>query len=260
VVIGALLLIAARPFETSETGGSVMGHFREGLRYAREREVLVVALLGVMMIALLGVSMVQLVEPFARHVFDVGPGVYGILTGSYGAGAVVGGVFMVWFGDTFRRSRLAIVGLAVMAAGDLLLGLSPTWVTALFALFMMGSSQVFCMVSCNTAIQVNVDEGYRGRASSLFTMAFFAAAPVGALVGGVVGEVLDLRVTVVGASILLASVLAYFMVRFHGLRPLDIANPIFDHEVEPAHSGDRPTVLDPPVDQPALRADRRPTD
>jgi hypothetical protein len=45
------------------------------------------------------------------------------------------------------------------------------------ALFVMGAAQVLCMVSCNTAIQVNVDEGFRGRISSLFTMSFFAAAP-----------------------------------------------------------------------------------
>jgi MFS family permease len=96
VVIGALMMITPRPFPVAESHGNVARHFREGMRYVRERQVLVVALLMVMLIALLGVSMVQLIEPFARHVLDVGPGVYGILTGGYGAGAVVGGLFMVW--------------------------------------------------------------------------------------------------------------------------------------------------------------------
>ena len=70
----------------------------------------------------------------------------------------------------------------------------------------MGLAQVFCMVSCNTAIQENVDEAYRGRASSLFSMSFFAAAPIGALVGGIVGDLLNLRVTVVAAAVILALV------------------------------------------------------
>ena len=159
----------------------MLRHFREGIRYVRHRQVLVVAVLMVMLIALLGVAMVQLVEPFARHVLDVGAGVYGVMYGGYGAGAIVGGIFMVWGGDSFRRSHLAFAGLLAMAVGDLALGLAPVWVVGFAALFVMGAAQVLTMVSCNTAIQLNVDEGFRGRASSLFTMSFFAAAPIGAL-------------------------------------------------------------------------------
>jgi pimeloyl-ACP methyl ester carboxylesterase len=40
-------------------------------------------------------------------------------------------VFTVAYGDKFRRSRLAFTGLAVMAAGDLLLGVAPGRVTKL---------------------------------------------------------------------------------------------------------------------------------
>ena len=239
VVIGALLVIRSRPFANTGAGGGVLEHFRAGIRYARRRQALVVAFLMVMLVALLGVAIVQLIEPIARHVFDVGPGIYGILTGGYGAGAVAGGLFMVWFGDTFRRSHLAFTGLAAMAAGDLLLGLAPVWGYALVALFVMGAAQVLCMVSCNTAIQVNVDEGFRGRASSIFTMSFFAAAPIGALVGGVIGEWLGLRATAVGAGVLLAGLLAWSMIRYHRLRPLDEAMPILDERavVEPAARG-----------------------
>ena len=45
------------------------------------------------------------------------------------------------------------------------------------------------MVSCQTAVQVNVDEHYRGRVLSIYVMCFFAGTPIGALVGGIVAEV-----------------------------------------------------------------------
>ena len=64
------------------------------------------------MIALFGVAIVQLVEPIARHVFDVGAGEYGLMSAAYGLGAVIGGVFTVAYGDKFRRSRLAFIGLS----------------------------------------------------------------------------------------------------------------------------------------------------
>lgn len=242
VVIGALLTLRPRPFTDRGDHGGVMRHFREGLRYVRARAVLVVAVLMVMLVALFGVAMVQLVEPYSRHVLDVGPGIYGLLTGGYGVGAILGSFGMVWLGDRFRRSSVATVGLLAMAVGDLVLGLAPVWVVGFVALFVMGAAQVFCMVACNTAIQLNVDEGYRGRASSLFTMSFFAAAPIGALIGGVLGEWAGLRVTMVGSAIALAVLTTGSLGRFRGLRPLD-ETPEFDRVVTPAVS--RPARASP---------------
>jgi MFS family permease len=244
VVIGALITIRPRPFAEQGDHGGVMRHFREGLRYVRARAVLVVAVLMVMLVALFGVAMVQLVEPFARHVLDVGPGVYGLLTGGYGTGAIIGSLSMVWLGDRYRRSHVAAVGLLAMAAGDLVLGLAPVWGVGFVALFVMGAAQVFCMVACNTAIQLNVDEGFRGRASSLFTMSFFAAAPIGALVGGLVGEWAGLRVTMVGSAVALALLTILALVRYRGLRPLD-QSPELDMVVSAADTRRRPDLPRP---------------
>ena len=241
-VIGALLFIAPKPPLHPDAGGRVLAHFREGIAYVRRRAVLYVAILMVILIAFFGVAMVQLLEPIARHVFHVGAGRYGLMTAAYGLGAVIGGVFTVAFGDTFRKSRFALVGLVLMATGDVVLGITPLYWVALAALLAMGLAQVLCMVACNTAIQLNVDEAYRGRTSSLFNMSFFAAGPVGALIGGVLGEWLNLRVTVAGAGLLLALGVVFAALRFHALRPLDQA-PAIDHAIEPVRAV-RPTDLD----------------
>ena len=236
-----------RPPVATERGVKVLAHFREGLRYVRQRPSLYVSVLMVMLIALFGVAIVQLVEPIARHVFDVGAGEYGLMSAAYGLGAVIGGVFTVAYGDKFRRSRLAFVGLAMMAAGDLVLGLAPAYQLALVALLAMGLAQVFCMVSCNTAIQENVDEAYRGRASSLFSMSFFAAAPIGALVGGIVGDLLNLRVTVVAAAVILALCTTAAMIRFGRLRVLDEQAIVLDRDGKPHRH------LGPPAHRPRHR-------
>ena len=233
LVIGALLLIAPRPAAGLEAGGRVLDHFTEGFRYVRERSALAIAVLMVLLIALLGVSVVQLIEPIARHVFHVGAGRYGLLAAAYGAGAVVGGVFTVVFGNAIRRSRLAVAGLAMMAAGDVLLGVAPVYALALVALVAMGLAQVLCMVACNTTIQLNVDERFRGRASAMFTMSFYAAAPTGALLGGIVGDFVGLRAAVVAIGCLLVAALAVAMVRYGGLRSLDQTPPISDESYPP---------------------------
>ncbi len=62
-----------------------------------------------------------------------------------------------------RRSTLTLVGFAIFVAAEVTFGLAPAYAVALGGLFGIGMAQVFAMVSCQTAVQVNVDEHYRGR-------------------------------------------------------------------------------------------------
>ncbi len=162
-------------------------------------------MLGALLSALFGVSMIQLAEPFTRQVLHEGAGKYGLLVAGYGVGAITGSIITVARGDAFRRSTLTMLGFAVFIAGELTFGLAPVYAVALLGLFGIGLAQVLAMVSCQTAVQVNVDEDYRGRVLSIYVMCFFAGTPVGALIGGIVAEVIGLRATVVGSAALLAS-------------------------------------------------------
>ena len=238
LVIGALLLIAARPVATGEAHGSVLAHFRAGIRYVRKRDVLVVAMLGALLSSLLGVSMIQLAEPFTRQVLHEGAGKYGLLVGAYGVGAITGSILTVARGDAFRRSTLTMIGFAIFIAGELTFGLAPGYAIALLGLFGIGLAQVLAMVSCQTAVQVNVDENYRGRVLSIYVMCFFAGTPVGALIGGIVAEVIGLRATIVGSAVLLAVGVGLALLRYRGFRVLDESRLGFDRTLEPARGRD----------------------
>jgi MFS family permease len=183
---------------------------------------------------LLGVGVVQLLEPFTRHVLDVGAATYGVLLGAYGIGAVTASATMVAFADSFRPSRLTLCGLVAMASGAALLGAAPVWGVALVALVVMGFGQILCTVSCNATLQLNVDEQFRGRVSSQFLMSFFGAAPLGALIGGLVGEAIGLRPTMIAAGAILAAFTTWSAVHWHRLRPLDDAPPLLDEHRSPA--------------------------
>jgi MFS family permease len=221
VVIGALLMIAPRPVGGVTAVGSVLAHFRDGLRYVRKRAVLVVAVLGALFSSLLGVSMIQLAEPFARQILHEGAGKYGLLVAAYGAGAITGSVITVARGDAVRRSTLTLLGFAVFVAAEVTFGLAPEYALALVGLFGIGLAQVFAMVSCQTAVQLNVDEHYRGRVLSIYVMCFFAGTPVGALVGGIAAEWIGLRATIVVSAVLLAGCIGVALLRYPGFRVLD---------------------------------------
>ena len=246
VVIGALLMIAARPVARLAATGSVLAHFRDGMRYVGKRAVLIVAVLGALFSSLFGVSMIQLAEPFTRQVLHEGAGKYGLLVAAYGAGAITGSIITVARGDAVRRSTLTLVGFAIFVAAEVTFGLAPAYALALVGLFGIGLAQVFAMVSCQTAVQVNVDEHYRGRVLSIYVMCFFAGTPVGALVGGIVAEWVGLRATIVGSAVLLAGVIGLTLLRYPGFRVLDETRLGFDATIEspraPVHGADLDTA------------------
>ena len=235
LVIGALLLIAARPIAKSTAAGGVAAQFRDGLRYIRKRAVLIVSVLGALFSSLLGVSMIQLAEPFARHVLHEGAGKYGLLVAAYGAGAITGAVVTVARGDVLRRSSLTVVGFAIFVVAELTFGLAPAYALALAGMFGIGLAQSLAMVSCQTAVQVNVDEDYRGRVLSVYVMSFCAGTPIGALVGGIVASVVGLRATIVGSAVLLAIAVIVTMLRYPWFRVLDESRVGFDGHLEGDH-------------------------
>jgi MFS family permease len=235
LVIGALLLIAARPVARVAEAGGVAAQFVDGLRYIRKRAVLIVSVLGALFSSLFGVSMIQLAEPFARQVLHEGAGKYGLLVAGYGAGAITGAVVTIARGDVLRRSSLTVVGFGVFVVAELTFGLAPAYGLALAGMFGIGLAQSLAMVSCQTAVQVNVDEHYRGRVLSVYVMSFFAGTPIGALVGGIVAAWIGLRATIVGSAALLAVAVIVIMLRYPWFRVLDESRMGFDGHLEDDH-------------------------
>jgi len=181
----------------------------------------VLACVTITTLCFFGSSIVQLAAPLAETVFDVGEAEYGILVAAFGVGSVVGVGLTLAYGDRVRRSQMALVGLGVFAAGEILLGAAPGYAVGLVAMSAMGIAYVLVAVSLNTSIQARVDEGHRGRVLAIYLMGLLAGVPLGALLAGVMADVIGLRATVIAGGAVLAVFLVVAMVAFRGMRPLD---------------------------------------
>ena len=237
VVIGALLMITPRPPENLEPHRGVWHHFLEGIRYMRERQVMVVSILLMVLMALLGVAMVQLVEPFARHVLDVGPGVYGLLIGGYGIGAVTGGLVH----GVVRRLVSTIVVRPVRAGHDGRRGSVPRsgsgvggragWALLHRRRPGVHHHRVQRRRSSSTSTRGSAAgrrRCSRWRSSLRRRSVHWWAASWGSSTG--------LRLTIAGSSLLLTAATCWALVHYQRFRPLDVAPVIFDHTVPPASS------------------------
>jgi MFS family permease len=243
IVIGALLLIPPRPVGDAGGHGSVLAHFRDGFRYLRARQMIVLATLSAAASAFFGVAVVQLAEPIARRLFHAGAGKYGLMVAAYGLGAVVGSFFAVTRGDSIRRSTMTMIGLSAFVVGLVVLGVLPALEAAIVLFSVLGIAQVFCNVSAQTAVQVNVDEQYRARVMSIYAIGFFAGTPIGALVAGVTAQLIGLRETIVLYGLLFGVSVALLAVRYRWFRPLDESLPAI-HDPHAAAPGFRPLATD----------------
>jgi MFS family permease len=241
LVLVALVSIRPRPIAMPTGAPKVLEHFRVGVRYVMERRALMLPVVTILIVSLFGSSVIQLSAPLARRVFDVGRAQYGFMAAAFGVGAVLGTLGTLVFGDRVRRSRLAMIGLVLFGAGEILLGGAPEYGVGLVGLCAMGVAYMFLAVSLNTTIQARVDESHRGRVLSIYLMGLWAGVPLGALIGGAVSEVTGLRATVIGGGSIVLAFAAVVAVFFHAMGALNESI----EQGEPVHAD--PLLAAPPA-------------
>ena len=160
--------------------------------------------------------------------------IYGVLLGAMGIGALVG---------AFSRPRLVrrlggrFLPTAIVAFGvaGILLGVAPSPVTAAAAMAVAGGCWVWTLTTLNATSQLMAPGWIRGRAMSLYTLAFSGVYPLGAVLAGSVAD----RIGAGGADVVLSGAAVLLGLGTPALRiPVaeTIAGPVFsDDRVPPPH-------------------------
>lgn len=183
-VIASLLAmrVARQPPRVRE--GRVLDDMRAGLAYANGVPSVRALLLLLAATSVFGGAYTALLPAVANGTLRGGPHALGLLMGAGGAGALVGALYLAsresvaGLGGVIARCGLGL-GLGLVA----LEGVGSVWV-ALPILFVVGMSLMVQWAATNTLVQTLVDDAMLGRVMSLYAVAFFAGAPVGALLEG----------------------------------------------------------------------------
>jgi MFS family permease len=173
---------------TTQASAATTG-FLDGLRYVQTQPVLRTLLLLLGVVGSLGFPWGILLPVFAGKVFAVGPRGYGLLLAAAGIGAVLSGLRLA----SRRYSRLEqrrnlLVGLVSLGAGVVGLALSGRFAVAVAVQALAGFGMVRYAATTNTLLQLVVEDRYRGRVMSLYTVMFLGTAPLGSLVLGALAE------------------------------------------------------------------------
>jgi MFS family permease len=183
-VLTALAIVREEELRPVERDPStrVIDGIRRAVAYAWNDPQLRLILSVVTVVATVGFNFHVLVPLLAADTLHVGPEGFGLLSASFGLGALVGALATA----TFREAswRLFAIGTASFGVFALLLAPVHNAVLAGVILCAIGVSFTLFTANANALVQLTAPDHLRGRLISLYLFAFLGLAPVGGLFAG----------------------------------------------------------------------------
>jgi MFS family permease len=165
----------------------VLAGIREGLAWTRRSHLAFTVLAVVTIVSLVGFNFNVLVPLLASQTLHVGAGMFGMLSASFGLGALAGALGTATLGRASIKTFAA--GAVGFSISMLLLAPVQSVPTALVLLFTLGFSFSLFTASANALVQLTSPDHLRGRVVSLYLFAFAGLAPIGGLVAGWLAEI-----------------------------------------------------------------------
>lgn len=187
----------------------MLAGIREGIAWSVRSPLALTVLTVVTIVSTVGFNFNVLVPLLASQTLDVGAGMFGVLSASFGLGALAGALATA----TLRRAspRTFVGGAVGFSLAMLALAPVHTVPVALVLLFVLGLSFALFTASANALVQLASPDHLRGRVVSLYLFAFAGLAPIGGLVAGWLAEIggTELAFGIAGVSGLAAVAWAY---------------------------------------------------
>ena len=147
----------------------------------------------------------------ARQEIGGGPGFYGLMLGSVGAGAITGALLLPRVRARLGQDRLVLAASLVTAAATVLLALTNSEVLGIVATFVLGTAWITMLTTLNSTTQGILPNWIRGRGLAIYLTVFNGAMAAGSLGWGFVAQAIgtDAALLVAGAGLAVVAGLAY---------------------------------------------------
>ena len=187
-VIVVIAVVGSRLKLPAHDNTSMTNAIAQSIRYARFTPAFR-RLLG--LVALFAITSAVLQATLPNRTSELGGSetTYGILLGFMGAGALVGALL--------RPRLVARLGvrsvpttIVVFGAAGVTVGLAPSSLVAAAGMVVAGAAWVLTLTTVNASSQLMAPEWIRGRAMSLYTLAFSGIYPIGSILSGALADLI----------------------------------------------------------------------
>ncbi|MGO4523353.1 MFS transporter [Microvirga sp. 2MCAF35] len=187
------------------------GALRAGVRYARASRSLHRILWRAILFFGSASAVWALLPLVARQEIGGGPGFYGLMLGSVGAGAICGALMMPQARARLGQDGLVLAATLITAAATILLALTDFEAVGLIATFVLGIAWITILTTLNGTMQAILPNWIRGRGLAIYLTAFNGAMAAGSLGWGLVAQEIgtDTTLLVAGAVLALSGILAH---------------------------------------------------
>lgn len=213
VLIVVLTMIKVPQVEQRGEQKPVWHSVREGLSLMVSKRELISLIIIIGSVSFFAGPLLNFLPVLAKDVLHVGAKGFSTSLACFGAGAVVGALGIAGFAqgvDKHRVVRWAAILLATAVVG---IALSTVYLLTLALLFVAGFAFVGCGSVGNTIIQSSVSDEMRGRAASIYALAFRGGLPLGNLLVGALVHYSNVQVVLASSG----SVLLVILVSTHYL-------------------------------------------
>ncbi len=170
--------------EERDTSAALM----DGVRYAWSVPAVRNLLLLLGVAAGFGFQYMVLLPVYARDILGTGAQAYGLMVSAFGLGSLLAAVWMTRRLSRWDLRRNLLVGLTTGGLGMGLFAWSRSLPLTLAMGFLAGFGLILYVASTNTMIQLTIEDRFRGRIMSLYTLMFIGTAPLGALLAGGIAQ------------------------------------------------------------------------
>lgn len=212
-VIASLIAVRAHQArrEAAKPGG---GNFREGLDFVVHNARMLDLMIFTGLITFFGFSNGQIMPAFVDRTLQGDAGLFGVLMGASGVGALISVVFLVPIGQRVKRVGLMITA-AVVGAGLTITLFSFTRVPwmALTAYFFTGIPFPLVLTTSNGLVQVLAPGAMRARLLTIYLMLSFGLQPIANLWVGWVAEHVGAAATIRANGVLMMTIALLMLLR-----------------------------------------------
>ncbi len=187
-VLSGLFLIKTTEVTIRRKSNSVLSDTFEGLRYIITSPVLLRAILVMLAVGTFAMNSDVIIPVFAKEVVHKGASGYGYLLSAMGIGSLIGAILVSVRSKKVAGGKLLFISAILECLLYIILGFVQDYWLSIVFLLILGFFSVVFMTTANSTVQLNSSSEYRGRAMSVYTLAFAGTTPIGNFFAGTVTE------------------------------------------------------------------------